>query len=97
VIRGWLGHVSLEITNRYAEITVRMKEAAMKLCEPPTVGRDRGKAGWRDDTALLHTIVGTLKKPSSGRSGVPRSPWLRGCRVTYNLGATLGARSPKKL
>jgi integrase/recombinase XerD len=53
VIRGWLGHVSLETTNRYAEITVRMKEAAMKLCEPPTVGRDRGKAGWRDDTALL--------------------------------------------
>ena len=37
VIRGWLGHVSLETTNRYAEITVRMKEAAMKLCEPPIV------------------------------------------------------------
>src|SRR5205823_6256454 len=41
VIRGWLGHVSLETTNRYAEITVRMKESAMKLCEP------------RDDAALL--------------------------------------------
>ena len=53
VIRGWLGHVSLETTNRYAEITVRMKEAAMKLCEPPTVGRDRRKAGWRDDTDLF--------------------------------------------
>ena len=53
VIRGWLGHVSLETTNRYAEITVRMKEAAMKLCEPPTVGRERGKAGWRDNAALL--------------------------------------------
>jgi len=53
VIRGWLGHVSLETTNRYAEITVRMKEAAMTLCEPPTVGRDRGKAGWRHDAALL--------------------------------------------
>ena len=52
VIRGWLGHVSLETTNRYAEITVRMKEAAMKLCEPPT-GRDRGKARWRDDAAWL--------------------------------------------
>ena len=53
VIRGWLGHVSLETTNRYAEITVRMKEAAMKLCEPPTVGHDREKARWRDDAALL--------------------------------------------
>ncbi len=46
VIRDWLGHVSLETTNRYAEITVRMKEAAMKLCEPPTVGHDRRKTGW---------------------------------------------------
>jgi hypothetical protein len=34
-IRGWLGHVSLETTKRYAEITARMKEAAMKLGEPP--------------------------------------------------------------
>ena len=38
--------------SRYAEITVRMKEAAMKLCEPPIVARDRGKP-WRDDAALL--------------------------------------------
>ena len=53
VVRGWLGFVSLETANRYAEITVRMKEAAMKRCEPPIVARDRGKAGWRDDAALL--------------------------------------------
>ena len=46
-----VGFVSLETANRYAEITVRMKEAAMKLCEPPIVARDRGKAGWRDDAA----------------------------------------------
>jgi hypothetical protein len=25
----------------------------MKLCEPPTVSHDRGKAGWRDAAALL--------------------------------------------
>ena len=53
VIRGWLGHVSLETTNRYAEITVRMKEAAMKLCEPPTTNRQHRKPAWRDDAALL--------------------------------------------
>ena len=52
VIRGWLGHVSLETTNRYAEITVHMKEAAMKLCEPPT-GLPVRKPAWRDDAALL--------------------------------------------
>jgi integrase/recombinase XerD len=53
VIRGWLGHVSLETTNRYAEITVHMKEAAMKLCEPATTGIPPRKPTWRDDAALL--------------------------------------------
>jgi site-specific recombinase XerD len=55
VIRGWLGHVSLETTNRYAEITVRAKEAALRLCEPPATRTDlhRPKPVWRDDEALL--------------------------------------------
>ncbi|MGQ0736227.1 MAG: tyrosine-type recombinase/integrase [Acidobacteriota bacterium] len=53
VIRGWLGHVSLETTNRYAEITVGMKEAAMKLCEPATAGVPARKPAWCDDAALL--------------------------------------------
>jgi hypothetical protein len=54
VIRGWLGHVSLETTKRYAEITVRMKEAALKLCEPPTTGTQAArKPTWRDDATLL--------------------------------------------
>src|SRR5882672_2012819 len=53
VIRGWLGHVSLETTNRYAEITVRAKEAAMKLCEPTCTGLPMRKPAWRDDAALL--------------------------------------------
>ena len=34
VIRAWLGHVSLETTNRYAEISLRMKMEAMQTCEP---------------------------------------------------------------
>ena len=34
VIRGWLGHVSLDTTNRYAEINVRAKEAALRACDP---------------------------------------------------------------
>ena len=32
VIRGWLGHVSLDTTNRYAEFNIRMKEAALAAC-----------------------------------------------------------------
>jgi integrase/recombinase XerD len=55
VIRGWLGHVSLDTTNRYAEITVRAKEAALRLCEPPPTAKDAPgpKPVWRDDEALL--------------------------------------------
>jgi integrase/recombinase XerD len=55
VIRGWLGHVSLDTTNRYAEITVRAKEAALRLCEPPPSEKDTPapKPVWRDDEALL--------------------------------------------
>jgi site-specific recombinase XerD len=30
VIRAWLGHASLETTNRYAEITIRTKQAALE-------------------------------------------------------------------
>jgi integrase/recombinase XerD len=55
VIRGWLGHVSLETTNRYAEITIRMKEAALRVCEPPVDSSRmvRRKVVWRDDQTLL--------------------------------------------
>ena len=55
VIRGWLGHVSLETTNRYAEITTPMKEAALRACEPRS-GLSEAfprKPVWRDDAALL--------------------------------------------
>jgi site-specific recombinase XerD len=55
VIRGWLGHVSLQTTNRYAEINARMKEAALRLCEPPLAANETSlrRAVWRDDAALL--------------------------------------------
>jgi integrase/recombinase XerD len=58
VIRAWLGHVSLETTNRYAEITIRNKEAALKYCEPPTSVSDKfpRKPVWRDDTSLLRWL-----------------------------------------
>lgn len=54
VIRGWLGHVSLETTNRYAEITTRMKADALQLCDPvvPDLGRPR-KPSWQNDVSML--------------------------------------------
>ncbi|XXV31037.1 tyrosine-type recombinase/integrase [Sorangium sp. So ce1389] len=55
VIRGWLGHVSLDTTNRYAEINIRAKEAALAACEPPSAASAAPprKAVWKNDEALL--------------------------------------------
>lgn len=59
VIRSWLGHVDLETTNRYAEITVRAKEKALRMCEPP-VSSSKGlprRPVWREDQELLKWLV----------------------------------------
>lgn len=59
VIRGWLGHVSLETTNRYAEINLRMKEAALQTCQPPTSSsskKARRKPIWCEDAELLNWL-----------------------------------------
>jgi integrase/recombinase XerD len=55
VIRAWLGHVSLDTTNRYAEINTRMKQAALQACQPPVAEAETRppRAVWRDDAALL--------------------------------------------
>jgi len=41
VIRGWLGHVSLNTTHRYAEIDLDMKREALKSCQ---IGHERAAA-----------------------------------------------------
>jgi len=58
VIRGWLGHVSLTTTSRYAEITLRMKADALKRCEPPppTAGAQPRRPGWHDDATLMNWL-----------------------------------------
>jgi integrase/recombinase XerD len=54
VIRGWLGHVSLDTTNRYAEINIHAKETALRLCEPPVASEAFPRAPvWGTDDALL--------------------------------------------
>lgn len=59
VIRGWLGHVSLDTTNRYAEINIRTKEEALLACSPPTNASAAfpRRPAWRDDTALLNWLT----------------------------------------
>lgn len=55
VIRGWLGHVNLATTNRYADINIHTKEAALRLCAPPPgLGGAKARApAWRNDETLL--------------------------------------------
>jgi site-specific recombinase XerD len=58
VIRGWLGHVSLDTTNRYAELTLRAKAEALRACEIGS-GISAGspaRAIWKDDKALLNWL-----------------------------------------
>src|SRR6267143_686626 len=47
-IRGWLGHVSIDTTNVYAETDLEMKAKALGMCE--TKGK---KKRWRDNPDLL--------------------------------------------
>lgn len=56
VIRGWLGHVQLETTNRYAEISRRMKEAALSACQPPAETKLPHRAPWRNERTLLEWL-----------------------------------------
>ena len=55
VIRAWLGHVGLETTNRYAEINIRMKEAAVALCAPSdqSSAASPQKVAWHRDPDLM--------------------------------------------
>ena len=49
-IRAWLGHVSLNTTNIYAETDLEMKAKALAQCE---VMEPNSTAPWREDKGLL--------------------------------------------
>jgi hypothetical protein len=49
-IRAWLGHVSLETTNRYAEVDLETKAKALETCA--VASADRTPA-WRKDRDLM--------------------------------------------
>ena len=50
-IRAWLGHVSLDTTNIYAEMDLEMKAKALAKCEVTDASQPRRH--WRDDPALM--------------------------------------------
>ena len=58
-LRGWLGHVSLDTTNRYAEINIRMKQEALEACQIPSTssaGPPR-RPVWQSEPKLLEWLA----------------------------------------
>src|SRR5215468_10788906 len=53
-IRGWLGHVSLDTTNVYAEIDLEMKAKALAKCE--LTPNRKPKKRWRDQPDLMEFL-----------------------------------------
>jgi integrase/recombinase XerD len=49
-IRAWLGHVSLDTTNIYAEIDLQMKAKAMALCD---AGDPSPNRPWKEDKGVI--------------------------------------------
>lgn len=51
-ISQWLGHVSVNTTNRYATVDLDMKRAAIEKAKPVGASKTTG-ASWRRDTSIL--------------------------------------------
>jgi len=53
-IRAWLGHVSVDTTNRYAEVDLETKAEALKTCALSVTKSEKGaKAMWHEDDDLM--------------------------------------------
>ncbi len=50
-IRAWLGHVSINTTNIYAEVNMEMKAKALSNCEIEK--KYKVKSHWKDDKKLM--------------------------------------------
>lgn len=55
-IRAWLGHVSVDTTNVYAEVNARMKAAALQTCEVKSEGNSAKLWKQRDIMGFLASI-----------------------------------------
>lgn len=53
-IRAWLGHVSVNTTNVYAEVNMEMKAKALQACE---TSRTSKRKHWRDDKKLMDFLA----------------------------------------
>jgi integrase/recombinase XerD len=55
-IRAWLGHVSLETTNVYAEVDLEMKAKALANCEVKGKKGKKSKKPWREEKGLMEFL-----------------------------------------
>jgi len=53
-IRAWLGHVSVDTTNVYAEVDLEMKAKALAACD--TGGKRREKKMWRTNPCVMEFL-----------------------------------------
>jgi len=57
-IRAWLGHVSLETTNRYAEVDLDMKAKALEMCADSGLDpTPRPSPTWHTDSELMSFLA----------------------------------------
>jgi len=54
-IRAWLGHVSINTTNIYAEINLKMKSEALACCE---IKGKKKNSHWKDDKKIMDFLDG---------------------------------------
>src|SRR5207249_10541607 len=54
-IRAWLGHVSIDTTNIYAEVDLERKARMLVACQTFTPGTVPTKR-WRDDASLMQFL-----------------------------------------
>jgi integrase/recombinase XerD len=53
-IRAWLGHVSVDTTNVYAEVDLEMKAKALAACD--TGGKRSEKKMWRKNPCVMEFL-----------------------------------------
>jgi hypothetical protein len=93
-IANWLGHVSVNTTNKYLTLDLETKRAALANAKP-IIARNHRSGGWRPATLLNHQKqVSALVADSLGVRGLPAgsaTAWVGGqarsvCESSSRLG-----------
>jgi integrase/recombinase XerD len=68
-IRAWLGHVSLDTTNKYTEVDLKMKAEALQTTSIPV---PHAEGAWGDKRKRLMAFLGSLARPTAELCDAPR-------------------------